>query len=156
MRLDDPAQPQVTLSVNGKVLPVLEILPHPLLLTSVFQGESTERVLRIENREERPVKIVKLEPDGDHFKARPVRDLAPLTGRAALRIGNAEGNRLFVHVQSDVLAKLCPDLSSSMRLCASMLKSVIRDRRGWTGHSIFSNRRVRPLTNSSKAKHRSD
>ena len=69
-------------------------------------------------------------------------DRTPKTRLGAVVVGDADRDRLFVDVQSNVVAKLPHDLSSSMRLCASCfsLVSVTRVSRGWTGHSIMSKR----------------
>jgi hypothetical protein len=68
-RFNDPAEPKVTLTLNGVAKPPIEIQPRPAVFFSVWTGESVERTVAIVNNEERPLHILGLEPDGKHFAA---------------------------------------------------------------------------------------
>ena len=50
-----------------------------------------------------------------------VLNLAPLARQPSPSIGDPNGDRFLVDIQSNELAKLRHELSSSMRLCASVL-----------------------------------
>ena len=68
-RLNDPAQPTVTLSLSGVVKLPIEIRPFAAVFFSIWKGESAERSVTIVNNEERPLNILGLKPDGKHFVA---------------------------------------------------------------------------------------
>src|SRR5262245_37049485 len=69
LRLNDPDQPTVTLTLSGVVKLPVEVRPFPAVFFSVWKGESAERRVTIVNNEERPLNILGLKPDGNHFVA---------------------------------------------------------------------------------------
>src|SRR5262245_60899681 len=69
LRLNDPDQPTVTLTLSGVVKLPVEVRPFPAVFFSVWKGESAERRVTIVHNEERPLNILGLKPDGNHFVA---------------------------------------------------------------------------------------
>ena len=67
--LNDPAQPRITLVLHGRVKQPIDMLPLSAVFAAVFKGEGAERHVRIENNEPEPLNILRLEPEGEHFKA---------------------------------------------------------------------------------------
>jgi hypothetical protein len=51
-----------------------------------------------------------------------ILDLSPIARLPAALVRHRYADLFLVHIQPDVLVKLCHDLSSSMRLCASLLR----------------------------------
>ena len=68
--LNDPAQPRLKLVLHGRVQQSIDLIPYSAVLAAVFKGESAERHVRIVNNEAEPLEILRLEPEGTHFKAR--------------------------------------------------------------------------------------
>jgi hypothetical protein len=66
----------VRLTLRGVVTPVIAMEPFPAVFFSVYQDESAERMVKIVNRDDRPLEITQLEPVGSHFTAQ-VRTLVP-------------------------------------------------------------------------------
>jgi hypothetical protein len=62
VRFAEPARPPLTLLLKGTVRPAIEFLPYPAVFVSVFAGERAEGKVRIVNREERPLAIMRVEP----------------------------------------------------------------------------------------------
>jgi Protein of unknown function (DUF1573) len=65
----DTAQPPIAFRLKGVVEPPLEILPVPAIFLSAFQGEDTERRLRIVNHQAQPIAIALSQASGKHFTA---------------------------------------------------------------------------------------
>jgi hypothetical protein len=65
----DPAQPPVTLSLTGTVVPPIEVSPAPAVFFSLYRDEAADQQVRIVNNQERPLAIEGLRPDGEHFRA---------------------------------------------------------------------------------------
>ena len=65
----DTSRPPVTLRLKGVVQAPLEILPYPAIFLSAFQGEDSERSLRIVNHQEQPAVISLSRPSTKHFTA---------------------------------------------------------------------------------------
>jgi Protein of unknown function (DUF1573) len=68
VHLDDPAQSNLKFRLRALIKPSLEIAPTAVFF-SIYNGESSEQRVRVVNNEDTPVRIVKLEADGDHFSA---------------------------------------------------------------------------------------
>jgi hypothetical protein len=64
---NDPSQHQLKVLLEGTVQPRIEFQPYAAVFFSLFQGESGERSVRILNRQDRPLHILKLEPSADYF-----------------------------------------------------------------------------------------
>jgi len=69
LTLNDPQIPKVVLTLRGKVVPSIEILPKPAVYISQFSGEGKSASLRIRNNRQRQLKLVRLESLGKHFQA---------------------------------------------------------------------------------------
>jgi hypothetical protein len=69
VRLNEPAQSDVTLTLKGIVKPPIDIIPYAAVFFSVFKGESAERTVAIVNNDDRPLSITRLEADGASFAA---------------------------------------------------------------------------------------
>jgi len=69
LTLSDPQIPKVVLTLRGKVVPSIEILPKPAVYISQFSGEGKSASLRIRNNRQRQLKLVRLESMGEYFQA---------------------------------------------------------------------------------------
>lgn len=69
VRFQDSTVPALTLVLNGVVRAPIELLPHPAVFFSVYEGETAERRIRIVNNEESPVAVTGVEVHGGHFLA---------------------------------------------------------------------------------------
>jgi hypothetical protein len=65
----DTSRAPVSLRLKGVVQPPLEILPFPAIFLSAFEGEDSERRLRIVNHQEQPAVISLSQPSIKHFTA---------------------------------------------------------------------------------------
>jgi Protein of unknown function (DUF1573) len=65
----DTSRAPVTLRLKGVVQSPLEILPFPAIFLSAFQGEDSERRLRIVSHHEQPAVISLSQPSSKHFTA---------------------------------------------------------------------------------------
>ena len=65
----DASRAPVTLRLKGVVQAPLEILPFPAIFLSAFQGEDSERRLRIVNHQEQPAALSLSQPSTKHFTA---------------------------------------------------------------------------------------
>jgi uncharacterized protein DUF1573 len=65
----DTSQTPVTLRLRGVVQPPLEILPFPAIFLSAFQGEDSQRRLRIVNHQAQPTVLSLSQPSIKHFTA---------------------------------------------------------------------------------------
>ena len=69
VRLNQPPQSDVTLTLKGIVKPPIDIIPYAAVFFSVFKGESSERSVSIVNNDDRPLSITRVEADGASFVA---------------------------------------------------------------------------------------
>ena len=67
--LNDPVRPQITLVLHGRVKQPIDMIPFSAVFAAVFKGERAERHITIVNNEAEPLKILRLAPEGEHFKA---------------------------------------------------------------------------------------
>jgi hypothetical protein len=67
--LNDPDQPQVTLVLNGVVIPPIDIVPRSAVFISEFNSKAKRRSVTIINNQHRPLSITGMERDGEHFEA---------------------------------------------------------------------------------------
>lgn len=58
--LNDPKQPVYKLTLQGEVVPPVDIFPYPAVFLSVFQGDKGERKLTFVNNQSHPVIITEL------------------------------------------------------------------------------------------------
>lgn len=84
LKLNDPVQPRILLSLSGTVFSPVDVLPYPLVMLSSFEGEQATRTLEILNNQESPLHIYRLEPQGDAF----IAEVVPIE----------EGQRYELHV----------------------------------------------------------
>lgn len=76
VRWSDKSYAPVRLTLRGTVTPVIALEPFPAVFFSVYQNEGGEGMVKIVNRDDRPLEITQLEPLGSHFTAQ-VRTLVP-------------------------------------------------------------------------------
>ncbi len=69
MRLNDPLRPEVRFVLKGTVQPPIEFQPFAAVFLSAFRGETVQSIVRIVNNEDRPLKILGMEPSSDRFAA---------------------------------------------------------------------------------------
>lgn len=69
LTFDDPANPQIVLTLSGTVVPSIEILPRPAVYISQFKGEEKSASLKIRSNQQKPLQLLRLESMGEHFKA---------------------------------------------------------------------------------------
>src|SRR6266496_6180455 len=69
VHFEDTSQAPVTLRLRGVVQPPLEILPFPAIFLSAFQGEDSQRQLRIVNHQAQPTVLSLSQPSIKHFTA---------------------------------------------------------------------------------------
>jgi len=67
VRFQDSAVETRTLVLKGVVKAAIEVLPHPAVFFSVFQGETAERRIQIVNNEETPVTVKEVQAQSTHF-----------------------------------------------------------------------------------------
>ena len=67
--LNDPALPEARVTVEGLVVPPVEVAPRPAVFLSARRGERREAVLEIINHETEPLRIVRVEHAGDRIGA---------------------------------------------------------------------------------------
>jgi hypothetical protein len=72
----DQSYAPVRLTLRGTVTPVIALDPFAAVFFSVYQDEGGEGMVKIVNRDDRPLEITQLEPVGNHFTAQ-VRTLVP-------------------------------------------------------------------------------
>jgi len=72
----DQSYAPVRLTLRGTVTPVIALDPFAAVFFSVYQDEGGEGMVKIVNRDDRPLEITQLEPVGHHFTAQ-VRTLVP-------------------------------------------------------------------------------
>ena len=70
LRLNDPDQPKMVLTLRAIVKSPIEIRPFSAVFFSLWKDETAEKSVTIVNTEEHPLNIVGLEPEGNHFEAR--------------------------------------------------------------------------------------
>lgn len=67
--LGDVAQTQVRLVLQGYVKAPIEFLPMGAVFFSVYKGDRADQVVTVVNNEQRPLNILRLEAEGNHFVA---------------------------------------------------------------------------------------
>jgi len=67
--LNDPSQRRVILTLRGRVVAPVEILPRPAFYLSTFVGEESNASLLLVNNQQRKLQILGLERQGEHFEA---------------------------------------------------------------------------------------
>jgi len=67
--LNDPNRPRLVLTLKGRVLAPVEILPQPAFYLSQFVGEAVRGSLLLQNNQQRKLEILGLERRGGHFEA---------------------------------------------------------------------------------------
>jgi hypothetical protein len=72
----DQSYAAVRLTLRGTVTPVIALDPFAAVFFSVYQDEGGESIVKIVNRDDRPLEITGLEPAGSHFTAQ-IRTLVP-------------------------------------------------------------------------------
>jgi len=70
VRWADKARSPLTLTLRGRVRPIIEILPLPAVFFSVYRDELVEQTVTIRNYDDAPVHITRMESAGEHFTAR--------------------------------------------------------------------------------------
>ena len=70
LRLNDPDQPKMVMTLKGIVKSPVEVHPFSAVFFNLWKGETAEQSVTIVNTEEQPLNIVGLEPAGNHFEAR--------------------------------------------------------------------------------------
>ena len=73
---NDHSYAPVRLTLRGIVTPIISLQPFPAVFFSVYQDEGGEGMVKIVNRDDRPLEITRLEPLGSHFTAQ-IRTLVP-------------------------------------------------------------------------------
>lgn len=62
--LNDPAMPQIILSLSGTVIPDIEFLPRPAFYFSQFTGENHSQSITLKNNQDHPLELtVSVKPD---------------------------------------------------------------------------------------------
>jgi len=69
LTLNDPQAPNIVLTLQGTVVPAIEILPRPAVYISQFAGEENTASLRIRNNQQSHLGLLRLERMGEHFQA---------------------------------------------------------------------------------------
>jgi len=69
VEVNDPETPRLTFTMSAVVKPPIEFVPYPAVFASVYQGESARRTVRILNNRGAPLRITRLERQGEHFEA---------------------------------------------------------------------------------------
>jgi len=72
----DQSYAPTRLTLRGTVTPVIALDPFPAVFFSVYQDEGGEGMVKILNRDDRPLEVTQVEPLGNHFTAQ-VRTLVP-------------------------------------------------------------------------------
>lgn len=66
---NDPIVPKLPLYINGVVNAPIDMIPYSTVFASLFKGESAQRGVIVVNKQKKPLKILGLETQGQHFKA---------------------------------------------------------------------------------------
>ena len=69
VKLDEPTYPPVRLTLTAIVKPAIELIPFAAVFFSVFRDESAERSVTVVNHEQHPLRVTRLEREGEHFRA---------------------------------------------------------------------------------------
>jgi len=67
--MNDPRRPRVALTLEGRVLADVEIIPRPAFYLSQFVGQESIESVVLRNNREQPLEILGLERQGEHFEA---------------------------------------------------------------------------------------
>ena len=139
---NDPLQPRVNLTLKGRIIPPIQVLPRPVFYLSQFQGEQSTTEFTIQNNQEKTLSIKRLELLGDHFEARvETQDVGKKWSlivtipastpsgrfREALKIHTDDDQNPSVYVQVNVLVKpdifVDPDAVDFGRISRARIKS---------------------------------
>ncbi len=66
---NDPQRPEIEIKMWGQVKPMLTVEPMAALYFSVYQGDSKEKDLEINNHYEKSIRIIRVEQDSSRFQA---------------------------------------------------------------------------------------
>jgi len=69
LRLNDPAMPQLTLSLRGEVVPLVQVLPHPLVALIGPRGVRTQNAVEIVNHSDGLVRALSVDVPNDRVSA---------------------------------------------------------------------------------------
>jgi hypothetical protein len=139
---NDPLQPRLNLTLKGRIIPPIEVLPRPAFYLSQFQGEHSATEFTIRNNQEKRIKILRLEPLGEHFEAsiealeegklwslivKIPAATPPGRFREALKIHTDDEQNPAIHVEVNVLVKpdifISPDAVDFGRISQARIKS---------------------------------
>ena len=139
---NDPLQPRVNLTLKGRIIPPIQVLPRPVFYLSQFQGEQSTTEFTIQNNQERTLSIKRLELLGDHFEASvETQDVGKKWSlivtipastpsgrfREALKIHTDDDQNPSIYVQVNVLVKpdifIDPDAVDFGRISRARIKS---------------------------------
>ena len=67
VHLNDPLQPNVSLTLKAVVKSAIEFVPFPEMFFSAYHGETPERSVRVINNEARPLDVTGVETPSGHF-----------------------------------------------------------------------------------------
>lgn len=84
--LNDPLQPQILLTLSGRIQAPISVVPRPAFYISQFAGEQTEKSVLIQNNQDKIVKITRIEPLGDHFTANVQEEKPGKTFRLTVKV----------------------------------------------------------------------
>ena len=70
LSLDDPAEPEAELAFVGRVLPPVDVVPHPAVFVAAQRGEAKAATVEIVNHESAPLHIRGVEHPTDRFTTR--------------------------------------------------------------------------------------
>ncbi len=66
---NDDEHPEIDLIMQGRVKSIIDILPYPVVFIATFKGEAKEMVLDIENNDDKPLLIERVEAPSQRFQA---------------------------------------------------------------------------------------
>jgi HYDIN/CFA65/VesB-like, Ig-like domain len=69
LQLNDPATPQLTLTLQGEVVPLVQVLPNPLVALIGPRGVRTQSTVEIANHSMEPVRVLSVEVANDRVLA---------------------------------------------------------------------------------------
>src|SRR5438552_16138890 len=68
VRLHNPDQPEIPIELKVVAKPPIEFSPYPAVFFTAYQDESPEKVVRVINNEEAPLRIERIEFPEDHYR----------------------------------------------------------------------------------------
>jgi len=69
LQLNDPIMPQLTLTLRGEVVPLVQVLPHPLVALIGPRGVRTQNAVDIVNHLAEPVRVLSVDVPNDRVSA---------------------------------------------------------------------------------------